>query len=406
MDFETRPDGRIACPFDHHSADYAENFRDIYDELRARSPLVWSDLHGGFWIASDYALVRELLMDPDTFTVDPGPERTGGIMIPAPPGSKHRALFVPGEADGPEHDKYRLALMPYFSKHQITTLDDLILRHVDATVDRLLTMDAFDVVSDLAIRVMYGVACEYLGLEVENPETFIKAIAHMVGTHSDDEFAAIDEQFRPSWQYLIDVIKDRRIRPGPGVISHLAQSKDPVFSDEEVQMMTLNVILGASDTTVSLLSQAVIHLSRDRALADRLRAEPELIPAAVEEFLRLYAVGMGNARTVTRDVEIAGVTMKKGDRVLPAVVSANHDPAKYPNPRAFDLDRGATHHLATGMGTHFCLGAWLAKSVSNHTLREFLTRVPDFKVDEDRVIHAANISILNYYELIPATTGA
>src|SRR2546423_3111140 len=130
--------GAVTCPFDHHTADYAHNFRGILDDLRETAPLVWSDAHGGYWVATTYDMTRRLAIDSETFTVARAPGRVGGILIPAPPGADTRPRFVPGEADGEEHDHYRLALNPHFSKQRVAELTPLIERHVNQAIDRII----------------------------------------------------------------------------------------------------------------------------------------------------------------------------------------------------------------------------------------------------------------------------
>jgi cytochrome P450 len=405
VEFEKRADGRIACPFDHHSREYGEHQFEMLDELREQSPLIWSDLYGGFWVASGHNLVRRLTMDSTSVSVAPGPDRTGGILIPPPPGSKTRPLFVPGEAEGEDHDNYRLALNPMFSKQKVAELTPVIERHVSQAIDRLLEQGDFDVVNDFVAPLLSGMACEHLGLEVDDPPAFFKAMFWMVSYtgESQSEFDEVKATFDEAWQTVVSTVADRRAHPRNDVISHLAQWDRPRFSDEEIQMMTLNVILGAADTTSALLGQAIMFLDQHPEVRKQLSADHSLIRPAVEEFLRLFAVATGPARTVTKDIDVDGVTMKVGDRLLLSYVGANHDPDRYPNPYEFDLNRGAALHLAMGVGSHFCLGAWLAKSTAEISIRELLVRVPDFRVDSEHAESNEDKNALNHWEHIPAS---
>ena len=185
MEFRRLEDGRIACPFDHHSKEFAENHFEIFDELRSQAPLVWSELHGGFWVATSHDLVRRLTMDSDTFSVAQGPERVGGISIPARPGAKFRPLFVPGEAEGEDHDNYRLALNPFFSKQHVAELKPLIERHVAAAVDRIVSLGEFDAIGDYTGPVLAGIACERLGLDVPAPRQFFLDLFGIVSYFGD-----------------------------------------------------------------------------------------------------------------------------------------------------------------------------------------------------------------------------
>jgi cytochrome P450 len=407
VEFEKLEDGRIKCPFDHHSVEYAKNYFAILDELRSESPLVWSDLYGGFWIATGHDLVRRLAVNSAAMSVAHGPDRKGGISIPVRPGTATRPLFVPGEAEGEEHDNYRLALNTHFSKQRVSEMQPVIQRHVDAATGRILAAPGFDVVQDYIAPILSGIACEHLGLEVEDPPKFFRSLALMVSYFgaSDDKFDAVANSFRESWQTVVATVAERREHPRDDVISHLAQWGTPRFTDEEIQMMTLNVVLGSADTTSSLLGQSIMYLYDHPDVSQLLRANPDLIRPAVEEFLRLFAVTMGAARTVTQDLEVEGVTLKTGDRILLSYPAANHDPAQYPDPYTFDLDRGSKRHLAMAVGPHFCLGTHLAKAISETVLRTFLDRVHDFQVDIASAQTNEDKNALNQWVRIPVVAS-
>ncbi|MFV0307484.1 MAG: cytochrome P450 [Desertimonas sp.] len=399
----TREDGVPTCPFDHHSTAFAANFRDIFDDVRS-APLFWTEAYGGYWVATTYDLVRKMAIDAETFTVSRSPERVGGIAIPPPPGADTRPRFVPGEADGEEHDHYRLALNPHFSKARINEMAPLIERHVTAAVDRVIEMGDFDVAHDLVAPILSGITCEHMGLEVDDPAQFFDSFHEMIiyGSTGGDE---IGDEFKRSWAYVEQVVTDRRQEPRDDVITGLTQW-EPAFTDEQIHMMILNVALGANDTTKSLLAQALVYVDEHPEVRDRLVEHPEEIRPAVEEFLRLISVATGPCRTATRDVEIGGVTIKKNEMVMLAFPSANHDPAKYPNPRQFDLDRGAAQHLGMGVGTHFCLGAWLAKAISAETIRQLFTRCPNLTVDRNAVEIGPDRAALTALVRTPAHVGA
>src|SRR5437867_5820884 len=245
---------QVTCPFDHHSVYFAEHFRDLYDELRQKSPLIWSEAHGGYWVTTTFEMTRALARDSEAFTVARGPGRVGGILIPAPPGSDTRPRFVPGEADGEEHDAYRLALNPRFSKQRVAELAPMIERHVNAAIDNIISMGDFDIAYDLVAPILAGIACEHMGLEVEEPRRFFDALMGMIdhGSHGDDD---VQSEFDTAWADIVRTVNERRAEPRDDVITALVQWEPP-FTDEQIHMMILNVSLGANDTTKSLLAQA------------------------------------------------------------------------------------------------------------------------------------------------------
>jgi cytochrome P450 len=403
---------RVVCDFDHHSPEFAENHRAMLDELREAAPVVWSEAYGGFWIATRHDVVRRLAKDSTSLTVDPGLDRTGGLRIPTPPGLQNRPLLAPGEIDGPEHDRYRTALNPHFSKQRMQQLVPMIQRHVDAAVGRVLEMGRFDVIDDVASPILCAVTCEHLGLEVDDPVGLFAAMMDMISyvpredSTIAESYDAVAANFNRHWRSVLDTIAARAREPRDDVISYLLRWEHPRFSDHQVQMMALNVILGASHTTKSLIAQAVAYLADHEDERRMLAADPALMRQAVNEFLRLFTVAVGLCRTATRDIEVGDVTIKAGDRLLLAYASANHDPNKYPGPHRFDLARGSAQHLALGVGSHFCLGAWMANYIATVTLQALVTRVPDLVVEASRVVTAHDKSTHNAYESMPAATSA
>jgi cytochrome P450 len=403
---------KVSCTFDHHSPEFATHYRVMLDELRTAAPLVWSEAYGGFWIATRHDVVRRLANDAVSLTVDPGPERTGGLRIPTPPGMKTRPFLAPGEIDGGEHDAYRLALNPHFSRQRMNGLAPMIQRHVDSVVDDIIEKGRFDVIDDVASPILSLVTCEHLGLEVDDPPGLFDAMMDMISyvPRADstiaESFDAVEANFGRHWQLVLDTIAARTDEPKDDVISHLLQWDKPRFSPEQVQMMALNVILGASHTTKSLIGQAVAYLAEHPEERQHLAANPQLMRSAVNEFLRLFTVAVGLCRTATKDIEVGDVTIKAGDRLLLAYAAANHDPNKYPHPEVFDLDRGSAQHLALGVGSHFCLGAWMANAIASATLQTLVTRVPYLVVETARVVTAHDKSTHNAYESMPAATSA
>lgn len=401
LNFERNESGVPTCPFDHHEEAFGANFKDYLDEMRAAGPLVWSTLYGGFWVATTHEMARRLAIDSDTFQVGRTATRTGGIFIPPPPGADTRPRFVPGEADGVEHDRYRLALNPHFSKQRIAELSSLVERHVREAIDRVIAMGRFDVSRDLVAPILAGIACEHMGIEVADPPKFFDSLGHLVTHGASDDHDAAQKNFDEAWANIVEIVAKRRSDPHNDVISALVQWTDPVFTDDEVYMMVLNVSLGANDTTKSLIAQALVYLDGHQDIQQLLRVDTAKVRPAIDEFLRLLPVTMGAARTADRDVEVDGITIKEGDRVYLSWPGGNFDPAKYADPRSFDLTRGSAQQLGMGVGAHFCLGAWLAKSISAVTIRELLARTK-YRIDRENLRENPNRAVLCLYDDCPA----
>jgi cytochrome P450 len=204
---------------------------------------------------------------------------------------------------------------------------------------------------------------------------------------------------------ITEAIAERRARPRADLISHLlAQDVDgaPITDDAAYSVIEL-LISGGVGTTASLVSQTLVHLGRHPEQRRRLIDEPELMPRAVEEFLRAFSPTQALARTVTRDVEFRGCPMRKGDRALLAWSSANRDPAQFDHADEVDLDRWPNRHTAFGMGVHRCAGAHLGRAIARELLGQILRRMPDYVIDESGLETYAHQGVNAGYQRIPAT---
>jgi hypothetical protein len=143
---DIRPDGRKVCPFDHHSPEYAARYREMYKEMRGAGSILWSDSYGGFWIATDYETIRNVLIDTETFTIEILHDNSGGPLIPTPEevlemGSTPGLFWF---FDGQRHQTARAALNPHFSEGRVAAMADMIRSHVDCVLDRVLPRGEFD----------------------------------------------------------------------------------------------------------------------------------------------------------------------------------------------------------------------------------------------------------------------
>jgi cytochrome P450 len=183
------------------------------------------------------------------------------------------------------------------------------------------------------------------------------------------------------------VFAERRRAPRDDLISVLLTSSPEGFALAEDELLGLCFLLlvAGTETTTSALGNALLLLDRDRDARRRLIAEPARLAIAIEEMLRFDPPVHGLSRVLTRDVEVAGRAIPKGARVHLLFAAANRDPAVFPDPDRFDVARAPNHHLAFGLGVHFCLGASLARMELRVGLEELLRRAPDYSVDTNRV---------------------
>jgi hypothetical protein len=196
-------------------------------------------------------------------------------------------------------------------------------------------------------------------------------------------------------RYFVDVVAERRRRPGADLASALcaAELDGEKLSDKDIIAFLYLMIIAGNETTTKLLANAVTWLARHPAARKQVEESPALIPQWVEETLRFDNSTQLMARTVSEDFTYQGHAMRRGQKVLLLIGSANRDERVFPDPDRFDVHRDTSAHLSFGRGTHFCLGAALARLEARVSLEEVLRRIPDFEIDEARLVrvHSTNV---------------
>ena len=187
------------------------------------------------------------------------------------------------------------------------------------------------------------------------------------------------------WAELAGFAAHRRANPADDVTTALVNAtiNGRLLSDDEITGIMWNLVAGGLDTTTSLVSWGLHHLGTHPDDRDRLIENPDLIGAAVEEFLRFYSPSETLTRTATRDVELGGRQIRRGDVVFISWVSANHDPSVFDNADGVRIDRAVNKHLAFGLGGHRCIGSSIARIESQLMLGDVLARVGDYQIDAD-----------------------
>ena len=195
--------------------------------------------------------------------------------------------------------------------------------------------------------------------------------------------SAYESELTDLANYTLARIRERRATPGRGdLIDGLVQAKQDGkgLADEEILSVVNQLLVGGNETTTSLITNAVWRLLEHPALWRRLVEEPGLVDGALEESLRFDPPVLGLYRSTTRSVELHGVRISKGAKVMLHYAAANRDPEVWDDPNTFSLDRPAQRHLAFGLGVHFCLGAQLARLEAGAALRALIARCPDLRL--------------------------
>ncbi len=362
-----------------HPATKADPY-PLYAQLRQRG-LVRSLL--GVFATADHATVARILRDR-RFSSSPVHQR--GYRPPSyPPGDPRAGL--PAEhlltMDPPDHTRLRRLVVGAFTPRAIAGLEPWI-REVTA---RLLTAAdgaaGFDLIDALAFPLPIAVICHLLGVPAEDQAQF-RAWGHDVAGTLDPQTAAAAQADTRAAElaltgYLQDLVRERRANPDDSILSALIAAEDEGdrLSSGEVVSTALLLLIAGFETTVNLIGNGAVALLRDPDSWNRLREDPALVPAAIDEMLRYDSPVQLTYRIATEDVEVGGSVIAKGQAVLVSIGGANRDPSVFEQPDEFRIDRpDPGRHLSFSLGTHHCLGSSLARLEGRIAIEELTRRYP------------------------------
>ena len=371
---------------EHPPSDRAEGLLDpalyqgdpftLYDELRANEPVAWCASRG-FWALTRHAEVSEVSVSPDRF-------RSGAGILVDEIGHSYDAPPTMMHTDPPAHTRYRRLVQPSFKPSAVRPLDEIIRPMAISLVDAIAPDTTLDVVPSLSIPYPLQVICSLLGTDPERWPTFFEwseAAIPGEGTMTEEERGA---RQLAMWEYLIELATSKRATPSDDVISQLATAEidGEELSEVELAMFLIQLLVAGNETTRNLISGGLVALAENPGQLQLLRDDPDRIPLAVEELLRWTAPVISFMRTATADVELGGQRIAQGDPVLMIYAAANRDPSVFgPTAGVLDVTRDPNPHLSLGFGTHFCLGAPLARLEAKIVLEELLTRFSGIEID-------------------------
>ena len=352
----------------------------LYARLQQRG-LVRSPL--GLFAAADHATVASILRDR-RFSSSPVHQR--GYRPPAyPPGDPRAAL--PAESlltmDPPDHTRLRRLVAGAFTPRAIAGLEPRIR---DLTVRLLTAADdaaGFDLIDALAFPLPIAVICHLLGVPAEDQAQF-RAWGHDVAATLDPQTAAAAQAQTRAAElaltgYLQDLVRKRRADPDHSILSALiaAEEEGDRLSSDEVVSTALLLLIAGFETTVNLIGNGTVALLGDPDSWNRLRQDPALVPAAIEEMLRYDSPVQLTSRIATEDVEVGGTVIAAGRAILVSIGGANRDPGIFEQSDEFRIDRpDPARHLSFSLGTHHCLGSSLARLEGRIAIEELTRRYP------------------------------
>jgi cytochrome P450 len=361
--------------FDHLDPRWSENPYPIWDELRQKCPIAHTGRFMGAYFPSRYEDVRAIAYDTEHFSSRrPIVRESRPPLIPAPPIT----------SDPPEHRPAKQVLLPAFTP-------DAIARHEQRTGDicrellaRIAGQRRCDAAVDYAQEIPVRVIAHMLGVPESDADQFRTWITEILQIGITD-FEVLMRAQKQMFAYFADKIAARRAAPADDLIGYLINVRvaGQPFSDEHINGTLRLLLIAGIDTTWSAIGSCLWHLAQHAEDRRRLVAEPGLMNAAVEEFLRAYApVTMG--REVVKETQINGCTFTPGHMVFLSFPSANRDPTMFADADKVILDRTQNRHAAFGLGIHRCVGSNLARMEIRVALTEWLAQIPEFTLDPDK----------------------
>ncbi|MFB0841527.1 cytochrome P450 [Paenibacillus oleatilyticus] len=354
-----------------------------YREMRRSHP-VYFDPEQKVWNVFLYRDVERVLSDYHLFS-----SKNDRRLSPFPViGEEEKSLT---SMDPPSHSKRRGLVAKAFTPKSLKTWEPRIAAVAQYWLDQIREQDTIDLVYDLAIPLPVTVIAELLGVPASDWKQFKLWSDAIVTPGSRDTYAeSVQERTRALKEmadYLRPIIREKRSRPTDDIISDLtiAELEGERLSDEEIIHFGIGLLFAGNETTTRLISNAFYCFLVDQPTAyPLLRKEPSLIPKAVEEVLRYRSPAQFMMRRVAQDTNVFGVEMKEGESVIAWIGSANRDEEHFVQAEQFDLNRpNNQQHLSFGKGTHFCLGAPLARMEASIGLTEFMRRYSRLTLPED-----------------------
>lgn len=343
--------------------------------LREREPVSWVPALQA-WVVTRRSLALEAMRDASTFTVDDPRFSTAQVVGPS-------MLSL----DGHEHDRHR---GPFARPFRLQSVRERFTAAVAAEVDRLLgsfePKGAADLRLELAAPLSVAAMVLALGMEETDPQTALGWYADIVA-----DVTAITEgrpatgAGREAFQRLRASIEPALDRDPSASLVAAAAGDAGGLSRPEVASNAAVLLFGGIETTEAAIASAILHLLQHDAQRALVERDPRLVANAVEESLRLEPAAAVIDRYATRDVELGGAPIRRGDLVTISIAGANRDPEVFPDPDRYELDRrNAHHHLAFAQGPHVCLGMHLARLEAQIALGRVLERLPGLRLDPER----------------------
>jgi hypothetical protein len=352
----------------------------LYRALREHNPVHW-DPYMHAWVVTSYPEVITVLMK---YSADrtPTPDHLGelglSLMKPLAEVMAQQMLFM----DGAMHSRLRNICSAAFTPRKVEALRTAIESVADELIDKVITAGRMDMIADFANPFPAIVTAKLLGVPIKDHHqlgAWAADLAEVLGNfqHHPDRVVEIVQSLEDLKSYVAARMEEQRKSPTSGLIYSLmtAEVDGHRLSDEEVIANTIITLIGGHETTTNLIGNGFLTLLRDPESLEQLRSRPEIIGSAIEELLRFESPIQHTARIAPADMQLGGMSIQKGSRVVAVLAAANRDPSRFPNPDRLDLIRPDNRHVAFGWAAHFCFGAPLARLEGQIAFNKLLRRL-------------------------------
>jgi len=361
---------------------------ELFKEMRSKCPIHWTESfelfpeEAGFWSVTTADDVYTVSRDWKTYSSE-----RGGVLVAAAgfPIELARAMFI--GMDPPKHDRLKALFQAGFTPRRIAAHEDAIRAIVVKVLDRLDGRETCDLVSDVAQPVVSRVIGSFMGVPEEDDAIWARLMNSTLGAanpdlNPDGFEGAVEKDLPEIFERCRKLIAARLQNPTEDLTSVLVHSEvdGQKLEEHEIVMGFFLLMAAGNDSTKATYCSGMRALMEDREQMQLLLDDPSLIPAAVEESLRMFPAFAHFRRTATRDTELHGQKIREGDKVVMWYVSSNRDETRFEDPDRFDLRRECEHQAFGAGGRHFCLGTALARLELRVMIEETLKRYPSIEI--------------------------
>ncbi|MEX5709968.1 cytochrome P450 [Parafrankia sp. FMc6] len=375
---ETIDDDWCRNQFDHLSQELVDNLYPALTRMRSLCPVTHSGQYGGYWVVTRYDHVLRVAQEWETFS------SAFGLTVPPSPIATRN---LPVEIDPPLQREFKRLINAYFTPKAVLPWEPRTRALVNRLIDGFVERGECDFMAEFARPYP---ALSFFDVAIGAPADQIERVAYLAsksGAPKDPDAAAC---WRGLSEWINGFLDQRRREPPRGDVVDAVLNAEiqgrPITHEEIIGTVQL-LILGGLETTAGALGQIMLRFCRQPEIPAALRANPDLLPQAVEELLRLDGPFVQITRTAMHDTEIDGHQIRQGEKVIIYWASANRDEDEFPASDKFDLDRKINRHMAFGVGPHRCVGSNLARMNLRIALEELLSRLHDLRLQDGAEIH-------------------